>query len=240
MTRVALYSRVSTAEQAESKLGLESQATLCRATVAREVPDGRLIDVFSDEGVSGSIPISARPQGRLLTAAIEAGQVDVVVALAQDRLFRGLLDALATLQRWDELGVRLLLVDGGWYDTEDDERFMAMAMRGLFAEMERRAARKRTKRALGAARLRGTKLGGVPFGFRPAVTIVDGKKLNAGVHVPVAAEQVVIERVRAIRGGGVRSYRDVATILNREGVPAPRGGRWMAEQVRRIVSRGTV
>jgi site-specific DNA recombinase len=242
MIRIAIYTRVSTQEQAESKLGLESQNALCvsAATRGRDCGSSTSVRFFSDPGVSGSVPLGRRPDGRQLVEAIESGSVDVVVALTQDRLFRGLLDTLATLQRWDELGVRLLLVDGGWYDNEDDERFMSMAMRGLFAEMERRAARKRTKRALEAARTRGTKLGGVPFGWRPAVTIADGKKLNAGVHVPVEAEQIVIERVRALRSGGIRSFRDVAAVLNREGVPAPRGGRWMAEQVRRVVSRGRV
>lgn len=240
MKRAAIVTRVSTTEQADSRLGLDSQLRLCVEALRRHDP---LIpsELFSDPGVSGSVPLAMRKEGRRLTEAIERGEIGIVVALAQDRLFRSLLDALATLQRWDELGVRVLLVDGGWISLDDDDQFAATAMRALFAEMERRAARKRTKRALDAARSRGVKLGRVPFGSRTAARTVDGRRVNGGVHVPKYEEQVVIARIREWRYGrsGVvmRSFREVANLLNAERIPGPRGGKWAGESVRRVLMR---
>lgn len=245
MKRAAIYRRVSTAEQADSRLGLDSQLSLAVEAMRREVfGDDHValifdaeIGVFTDAGVSGSVPLALRKDGRRLTEAIEAGEIGIVVALTQDRLFRSLLDALATLEHWQELGVRVLLVDGGFLDTDDDDRWMAMAMRGLFAEMERRSARKRTKRALRAAAENGKRLGGVPYGSRTAAHFVDGRKVDGGVHVPVADEQAVIGRIRALRPG--RTFREVAAELNSQSVPAPRGDRWHGETVRRVLGRAS-
>jgi len=235
MKRVAIYRRVSTAEQADSRLGLDSQLQLCIEALRREDPRVSS-ELFSDAGVSGSVPLALRREGRRMVEAIESGTIGTVVALTQDRLFRGLLDTLATFERWDELGVRVLLVDGGWVDTDDDDRWAATAMRGLFAEMERRAARKRTKRALRAAEERGKKLGGVPFGFRTAAHIVDSRKVDGGVHVTVPAEQEVIDTMVDLRRGG-HTYREIALWLNNRSVPAAKGARWHSESVRRIIGR---
>lgn len=236
MKRAAIALRVSTKEQADSRLGLDAQLRLCTELLQRELPDNFLFDVFSDPGVSGSIPLAERKDGRRLTEAIAAGQIDVVVALTQDRLFRGLLDMLATLERWDDLGVRVLLVDGGWLDLDDDDKWMMTVMRGMFAEKERRDARKRTKRALRAAKERGQRVGGVPFGMRATARVVEGKKVNGGVYVPVPDEQSVIQQVRELRQSG-KTFRAVAAELNRMHVPAPRGGEWHGEVVRRMLMR---
>lgn len=235
MKRAGMYFRVSTAEQADSRLGLDSQIRLCVEALRRVEPTIQS-EPFTDAGVSGSIPLALRKQGRWLVDKIEAGEIGIVVALTQDRLFRGLLDTLATLERWHELGVRVLLVDGGWIDTEDDDRFMSAALRGLFAEMERRAARKRTKRALRAAADRGLKLGGVPFGYKSAAQMVDGRKVGGGVHVPVETEQQTIRMIRAMRNEKL-SFREIALYLNSRSVPSARGERWHSESVRRTANR---
>src|SRR5688572_1976862 len=190
MKRAATYRRVSTAEQADSRLGLDSQLKLAVDALRREDPFVTS-EPFTDAGVSGSVPLALRKEGRLLVDKIEAGEIGLVVALGQDRLFRSLLDALVTLTRWDELGVRVLFVDGGFMDLGDDDKWFKMGIDALLAEREVRMVRKRTVRALQAARERGQKLGGVPFGFRTAARIVDGRKVGGGIHVAVAAELAV-------------------------------------------------
>lgn len=240
MKRAGVYLRVSTTEQADSRLGLDSQSALSVEALRRE--DREISsEGFIDAGVSGSVPLMARKEGRRLIAAIEAGEIGMVVALNQDRLFRSMLDALVTLTRWDELGVRVLFVDGGFMDFSDDDKWFKMGIDALLAEREVRMVRKRTKRALSAARDRGVKLGGVPFGYRTAAKVVDGRKVNGGVHVAVDVEQRVIDQVRSLRvtAGRVRTFREIAEELNRMGVPSPRGKRWHGEQARRVIGRTT-
>lgn len=237
MKSAAIVLRVSTQEQADSRLGLEAQLRLSLEVLARECP-GKPHLVISDPGVSGSVPLAERKDGRRLVQLIAAGEVDVVVALTQDRLFRSMIDALATLGRWDELGVRVLLVDGGWLSMDDDEQWMRTVMNAFFAEMERRKCRKRTKRALDAAAIRGKRLGGVPYGSRPAVRVEAGKRVDTGRHVAQPDEQAVIERIHLLRAAErPPTYREIADQLQREGVPSRRGGRWQGETVRRIARR---
>lgn len=238
--RIAIYRRVSTQEQAASRNGLDSQADLCRAAIARESGECEIID-FCDEGVSGSIPLSERKAGRMLCDAIAAETIDVVVALAQDRLFRDVLDSLATLARWDELGVRVLLVDGGWIDMDDDDKWLSFMVKALFAEKERRDVRKRTRRALQAARDRGRDIGGVPFGFRTTARMVDGKRHDGGVWEQVPEQQAVIERIRLLRSGDrPMAYNKIARLLRDENVPTMRGFAWKSESVRRVAMRSRV
>jgi DNA invertase Pin-like site-specific DNA recombinase len=240
VTRVALVLRVSTQEQADSRLGLESQESLCRDAIRGEIEEAS-VTAYVDEGVSGSIPLALRPRGRELVAAIENRAFDVVVALTQDRLFRSMLDALGTLERWRELKVRLFLVDGGWVDVGDDDAWTQFVIRALFAEMELRRGKKRTKRALKALRDRGVKLGAPPLGFRSAAYMDGTVKVNAGARVVVPEEQAVIDRILAMRAGRKKvPYRTIAALLNEEGAPTRRGGKWHPQTVKLIAERGAV
>ncbi len=234
----AIYRRVSSSEQADSRLGLESQEALCVSALSREQSCLSSITAltYTDAGVSGSVPLATRPDGRRMCEAIERGEIGVVVVLAQDRLFRGLLDMLATLERWDELGVRVLCVDGGFIDMTDNDKWLSTVIRGVFAEKERRDARTRTKRALRAAVDRGRRVGGVPFGLRATARMEGGRKVDSGVYVAVPEQQSVIADIRRLRSGG-HTFRDIANWLNNRSVPAPRGERWHSEAVRRVCVR---
>lgn len=65
-----------------------------------------------------------------------------------------------------------------------------------------------------------------PYGFK-----WDGRRL-----VEVPAERVVIEVMWAERRAGL-SFREIATGLNSQNVPSPRGGFWSGETVRRVLNR---
>ena len=234
---VVLMLRVSTKEQADSRLGLESQETLGRAAIQREMPGAEVI-VLSEEGVSGSVPLAERPEGRKLTDLIATKRVAAVFALTQDRLFRSMIDALATLDRWSELGVRLFLVDGGWIDLSDDGEWTKFVIQAFAAELERRNVRKRTKRALRAATERGKRVGGVPYGLKTRARIVEGRKVDAGVYDPVPEHMAVIEKVRLYHAEE-GSLRKTAARLRSEAIPTQRGGTWSGEQVRKIVRRAS-
>src|SRR4051812_6431617 len=67
--------------------------------------------VFVGRDVSGSKPLAERPEGSALLAALRPG--DAVVTAKLDRMFRSALDALDVLQRFQDRGVRLHMVDLG-------------------------------------------------------------------------------------------------------------------------------
>jgi hypothetical protein len=49
-----------------------------------------------------------------------------------------------------------------------------------------------------------------------------------------------LEIILAIQTSGISSLQGIARALNERAVPAPRGGRWHAVQVKRVVERVTV
>jgi DNA invertase Pin-like site-specific DNA recombinase len=234
MKRAFAYLRVSTGSQELSPLVQRDQiAAYC------VVKGYMLVDVLEETGVSGTVPFARREQGGALLARL--ADVDAVVFSKLDRAFRDTVDCIMTVEQLRAAGKAVHFLDLG-IDTTTAAGQLCMEMMASFAKFERRRIADRTKEALGAARIAGKKLGGVPFGFRPAARIVDGRKVDGGVHVPVASEQSVIEQVRALRfdaRGRKRPFRAIAAELNRMGVPSPRGGRWHGEQARRVVARGT-
>lgn len=89
-TRAAIYCRMSE-DQDDEQLGVERQRQDCLKLVERHcwtlVPDGKL-DTFTDNDISGAKDATGRAAfGRTISAA-EAGQVDVIVAYKQARIYR--------------------------------------------------------------------------------------------------------------------------------------------------------
>src|SRR2546426_4995078 len=63
--RAALYARVSTEEQRERQ-SIETQIDFARSWCKREnIP---LVDIYRDEGISGTVPFEDRPGGKRLLA----------------------------------------------------------------------------------------------------------------------------------------------------------------------------
>lgn len=98
---------------------------------------------------------------------------------------------------------------------------------------ERALHGERVRSGQAAARARGVKLGGPKIreaGGIGRATMTERADRFAADVLPV---------IEDIRAGGVTSLNGVAGELNRRGVGTPRGGRWAAMTVRRVVERGS-
>ena len=99
MTAVA-YIRVSTEEQANGGLSLEDQEQRAR-DYAKSAGLGDPV-ILRERGVSGSIPLVKRPQGKILAAALApTGSCKHVIAYKLDRLFRDTEDCLGRIREWE-------------------------------------------------------------------------------------------------------------------------------------------
>lgn len=121
-------------------------------------------------------------------------------------------------------------------DMPDADPFR-LHIEAAIGEEEARKISQRTRAALLAAKARGVKLGGFRgrhFTFEEAAfgnARKTAKSLaRARVLAPVLSELTV---------SGRTSLRALAAALNDRGVPAPRGGRWQATQVARVLARAT-
>jgi len=194
--RVFGYVRVSTAEQANSGLSLETQQQ--QITGYAMMKGWTVAEFFIEAGVSGSVPLADRPEGQRLLIALQAG--DMVISAKLDRAFRSAADALGTLEQLKEDRIGLHMIDLGGDVTGNGISKLVFTILSAVAENERDRIRERVrdaKRHRASQRLYNG--GKRPFGF----DVVDG------ALVPNASEQAALARGRALREAG-KSYRDIA------------------------------
>ncbi len=198
------YVRVSTDRQAEEGESLGQQE---RQLAGYAMQHGRtLARVFREEGMSGSVPLGARPAGAQLLAALRPG--DAVVASRLDRMFRSALDALTVVRDLQARSVSLHLLDLGGDVSGNGLSKLFLTVAAAFAEAERDGIRERIAGVKEDQRRRGRYLGGkVPYGHR--VT-------EEGVLEPVAEQQAAIRRALALRAEG-RPLRAIRAALAAEG-----------------------
>ena len=170
---------------------------------------------FIEAGVSGSVPLADRPEGRRLLETI--GKGDIVITAKLDRMFRSAADALVTLEELKGQGVALHMIDLGGDVTGNGISKMVFTILAAVAEGERDRIRD-AKRHLAAQGVFGG--GRRPFGFD---IVQDG---DVQRMVPNATEQAVIERMKAMRADGA-TYRDIGGEVG-----------MYARTVQRILDRG--
>lgn len=149
--RVALYLRVSTAEQT-----IDNQRRELEAVAARHGWD--VVAVFEDAGVSGAKGRDARPGLDAMMKGVARRDFDMVAAWSVDRLGRSLIDLLDLLRELHAKGVDLYL-DRQGLDTSTPSGRAMYQMLGVFSEFERAMIRERVVAGLARARAEGVKLG---------------------------------------------------------------------------------
>jgi putative DNA-invertase from lambdoid prophage Rac len=190
------YCRVSTAEQANAGLSLDTQRQ--QITGYAMMKGWKVAAFFVEAGVSGSVPLADRPEGQRMLATLQPG--DVVITAKLDRAFRSAADALGTLGQLKEDKVGLHMIDLGGDVTGNGISKLVFTILSAVAENERDRIRERvrdTKRHRVTQRLYNG--GKRPFGF----------EVQEGRLVPNAHEQAALVRGRVLRESG-KSYRDIA------------------------------
>jgi DNA invertase Pin-like site-specific DNA recombinase len=140
---------------------------------------------------------------------VTRGQVQAIVALKLDRLFRDASDALVQTRSWDRAGIALHLLDMGGQaiNTHSALGRMMLTMMAGFAELERNLIAERTSAALRHKKLNRRVYGSTPYGFERVVEAL----------IQDAGEQNIISLMRECRMKGW-SYRDIAAVLNEAGI----------------------
>jgi len=187
------YTRVSTAEQADSGAGLAAQRTAIAAEADRR---GWNVLWIEDAGLSAATLV--RPGIQDALRLLQTREASALVVAKLDRLSRSVVDFAATLdlarrQRWN-----LVALDLG-VDLSTPAGEMMANVLASFSQSERRLISQRTREGLAAKKAAGVRLG------RPRV-------------LPKATTLRVLE----LRACGL-SLQRVADCLNAEGVPTARG-----------------
>ncbi|MGK7864558.1 recombinase family protein [Falsiroseomonas sp. E2-1-a4] len=221
------YARVSTERQGRSGLGLEAQQAAIQAFLR---PSDRLLAPIYVETESGRD--NDRPElAKALDRCRATGAILLIAKL--DRLSR---DAhfLLGLQK---AGVEFVAADMPHANR------LTVGIMGLVAEEEAKAISSRTKAALAAAKARGKTLGGVRPGQHPPThrNALAGSQRSGEVrklkadHAAHRVQQVIDE----LKAAGIVSLERLAAGLTERRISTPRGGRWTATAVRRVLARTT-
>jgi DNA invertase Pin-like site-specific DNA recombinase len=153
--RVALYLRVSTTGQTTV-----NQRRELEAVAGRHGWD--VVQVFSDNGVSGAKGRKDRPGLDSLLKGVARREFDMVAAWSVDRLGRSLQDLIEVLSDLHAKGVDLYLHQQG-LDTSTPSGRAMYQMMGVFAEFERAIIRERVLSGLARAKAEGVALGRRPI-----------------------------------------------------------------------------
>src|SRR5215203_4929684 len=160
--RVALCLRVSSEEQREREtieIQREFLQEYCRL-YGLEVAQ-----VYADDGVSGTIPLHERPEGRRLLEDAKEGKFSTLLVYRLDRLGRSLLVIVDAHDRLQAFGVALKSATEP-IDTSNPSGRLIFQMLASFAEDERETIRERTRAGLHRAFRGGRHFGATPYGYR--------------------------------------------------------------------------
>src|SRR5215207_6234968 len=102
--RVALYLRVSSEEQRDRET-IEIQRDFLKEYC--RLYGLEVVDTYADDGISGTIPLHERPEGKRLLQDAKEGQFGAVLVYKLDRLGRSLLVIVDAHDRLQAAGVAL-------------------------------------------------------------------------------------------------------------------------------------
>lgn len=215
--RTILYARYS--NELQNALSTADQLASLSERAARE--GWTVIDVFSDDEISGRAGISEmqRPGLNAMLTRVERGDVDQVLAEATDRVARHIGDAHAVREHLEHHGARLFTLADGHVDE------ITGTIKGLMDARFLKDLADRVRRGQRGQHSRGFNAGGRAYGYRVVKPIGDDGEIVRGILEINEDEAKVIRRIFDETIAGVPA-RAIVKALNDEAVPAPRGKRW--------------
>ena len=179
--------------------------------------DIKIVNVYREEGVSGTKESADRPAWSELMTALHSNGVQVVIIERLDRLARDLMVQETIIADLRKNGFELVSVAEPDLMANDPTRILVRQMMGAVAQYEKsqivlklRGARMRKRAKTG--RCEGRK----PYGF-------------------YEGEAEALERIKALRAEGL-GFDRIAAKLNEERVPTRTGRPWHGVVINRILT----
>jgi site-specific DNA recombinase len=227
--KVAVYARVSSEARADRGT-IESQLDYLRRYTDLNNLD--VVAEYPDEAVTGPTALANRPMGRRLLEDVRLKKFNCVVFYRVDRFARSLYELLDAERALGSLGVSLQSASEP-FDTSTPMGRAIFQILGTQAELEKSTIAERTE--LGRRRIAsdGRFPGGpVSFGY----TVVDGRLVPSTRRADALGmtEAEVVQSLFERLADGSTLVAE-CTRLNRAGVAAARGGRWLPARLSRML-----
>jgi site-specific DNA recombinase len=209
--------RVSSEEQRERQT-IEIQREFARKYCElHEIP---IADFYADDGVTGTIALGDRPEGRRLLDDVKEKRFDTVLLYRLDRLGRDPRLILNAVNELESLGVEIKSMSEPFDTSNPSGRFMLTILSGV-AGLERETIVQRMSAGTDRAVREGMWSGVVPYGYRREgerrhARLVIAEEPIPGLALSEADAVRLVFRMSAAEG---KSCMAIATHLNRLGVP---------------------
>jgi DNA invertase Pin-like site-specific DNA recombinase len=227
MTRVALYARCSSDNQRAASI--EGQMRICCEQAKRE--KWKIVGTYKDAGISGASMI-LRPGIQALIQDAQAGQFDVVLAEALDRISRDQADVATFYKRLKFAGVPIVTL------SEGEINELHVGLKGTMNALFLKDLAAKTHRGIRGRVEEGKSGGGLSFGYNVVKQFDARGDPIRGDREINEAEANVVRRIFREFATGI-GPRTIARTLNEEGVPGPAGKLWSDTTIRGHVKRGT-
>lgn len=228
--KAVIYARYSSDKQRESSI--EDQVRNCEAFPG----PWEIVACYTDQAVSGAT--HSRPEYQRMLAAAEGGEFHILLVDELSRLGRDQVEREQAIRRLEFWGVRLIGVTDGYDSTSPNtQRKITRGVRGLFDELYLDELGEKTHRGLTGLALAGNNAGGRTYGYRhvptyhPTKTDTYGRPVVEAVRRAIDPDQAaVVRRIFEMYADG-HSPRAIASRLNEERIPSPRGRAWAASAI---------
>ncbi|WP_353618446.1 recombinase family protein [Boseongicola sp. H5] len=227
MMRVALYARYSSDNQREASI--EDQFRICREQAKRE--KWKIVGTYKDAGISGASMI-LRPGIQSLLQDAQAGQFDMVLAEALDRISRDQADVATFYKHLKFADVPIITL------AEGEISELHVGLKGTMNALFLKDLAAKTHRGLRGRVEEGKSGGGLCYGYKVVKQLdARGDPIRGDREID-EAEANIIRRVFREFASGI-GPRTIARTLNKEGIPGPNGNPWGDTTIRGHVKRGT-
>lgn len=223
--RVAAYARVST-EQDEQQSSYEAQVNFYTNYI-KSNPEWEFAGIYSDEGISGTNTKHREGFNNMVNDALN-GKIDLILTKSISRFARNTVDSLVTIRKLKEKGVEVYFEKENIYSMDSKGELMLTIMSSIAQEESRSISEN------------------VTWGKRKSMA--DGKVYMSYKHFlgydrgddgrPTINEEEakIVRRIYSMFLKGM-GYREIATTLDKEGIPTPMHGKcWRVRTITSILS----
>jgi DNA invertase Pin-like site-specific DNA recombinase len=218
--RAAIYARYSTGNQ--SPMSIDDQLRLGRKVA--EEQGVRVDHELSDDETSGFTGAAARPGFNRLLELVRRREIDMVIAEHSNRIARDGEAGWHAFNLFKRMGVKYVT------HQEAEVTRLKQGVSTLLSELKGEEASHFTRRGLEGVVLAGRSGGGLTYGYRKVRAYDDAGEPLRGLLEIDPEKAAIVERILTDYANGI-SPLAIATALNREGVPGPRGGAWNASTI---------
>jgi site-specific DNA recombinase len=217
--KAAIYARYSS--DLQSEVSIDDQIRLCRERAER---DGMtVVDVYTDYAISGG-HLGNRPGMLSLMNHAKENAFGVVIAEALDRISRDQEDIAGIFKRLNHAEIKIITL------SEGEINELHVGLKGTMNALFLKDLAVKTRRGQRGRVEAGKIPGGNSYGYKIIRRILDNGSVSTGEREVNMDQATVVRRIFNGYADGMAPRR-IASQLNAENIPSPRGGKWNASTI---------